>query len=488
MSLGSSVAKNTVWLMAATAGQKVVAFLAFYVIARLTGPHITGVYFYGVSVTSVFVIISDLGMTPVVIRSIAGGKEDGERLFSTVIRAKMFLVPIAVLASIGYGTLMHQTPEIMGTIALACIAMSADAFHLVLYGTLRGKQNLKPEALGMLIGQILSGIGGVTAALLHLGPMGLAGALGLGSIWNVIWASRSAVKHGMRWVSVSLSDLRNLALEAWPFAVAGMAVKVYSYIDSLMIQAYNGTVAVGYYAVAYKMTYAMQFLPLTFTAALYPALSHAYANKEHDEVRKTFLGSLRFMAAISFPISAGLSALAPRLMLALYGQAFSGAIPAMAVLPWVLIPIFLDFPVGALLNGSHRAHLKTIAMLGTMVANAILNLILVPLYGPLGAAWAGVFSFSFLYAIGIGFTYRDAGGLWNILLPLLKSLPVAALSWFIWRYVGGYMPLPMAFLFGAAISIILMFAVRLMNLQEVMFFWKQLSNRFFKQENIHADE
>lgn len=486
MSLGSSIAKNTVWLMVATTGQKAVAFLAFYIIARLTGPHITGAYFYGVSVTSVFVILSDLGMTPVVIRAIAGGRVDGQRLFATVIRAKLFLVPIAVLASIGYGVLMHQTPEIMGTIALACVAMSADAIHLILYGTLRGKQNLKPEALGMLIGQIISAVGAVTAALMHWGPMGLAGALGLGSIWNVIWASRAAIKHGLHWVAPTWLDLRQLALEAWPFAVAGMSVKVYSYIDSLMIQAYKGTVAVGYYAVAYKMTYAMQFLPLTFTAALYPALSYAYAHKEHDEVKKTFLGSLRFMAAIAFPISAGLSALAPRLIPALYGDAFRGAIPAMEVLPWVLLPIFLDFPVGALLNGSNRAHLKTIAMVGTMLANALLNALLVPAYGPLGAAWAGVFSFWLLYAIGIGFTYRDAGGLWNIILPILRASVGAGAAWLAWRYIGGFMPLPMAFIFGGAVAVVLAFVVGLINLQEVMFAWKQLKNRFVKQDQIHA--
>lgn len=486
MSLGASVARNTVWLMVATTGQKVIAFLAFYLIARLTGPHITGAYFYGVSVTSVFVILSDLGMTPVVIRAIAGGREDGPRLFATVIRAKMLLVPIAVLASLGYGLIMHQTPEIMGTIALACIAMSADALHLVLYGTLRGKQNLKPEALGMLVGQVISAVGAVTAALMHWGPMGLAGALGMGSIWNVIWAGRSAFKYGMNWVTPTWLDLRRLALEAWPFAAAGLAVKVYSYMDSLMIQAYKGTVAVGYYAVAYKMTYAMQFLPLTFTAALYPALSYAYARKQSDEVKKTFNGSLRFMAAIAFPISAGLSAMAPRLIPALYGNAFSGAIPAMEVLPWVLLPIFLDFPVGALLNGSNRAHLKTIAMVGTMVVNALLNALLVPIYGPLGAAWAGVFSFWFLYGIGIVFTYQDAGGLWNIMKPLIRASVGAAGAWFIWRYVGGFMPLPMAFIFGSSVAVVLAFVVGLVNLQEILFAWRQLKNRFIKQDQVHA--
>ncbi|MHB8831183.1 MAG: flippase, partial [Patescibacteria group bacterium] len=356
----------------------------------------------------------------------------------------------------------------------------------VLYGTLRGKQNLKPEAFGMLIGQLVTAISAVTAALMSWGPMGLAGALGLGSIWNVIWASRAAIKHGLHWVAPSWLDFRKLALEAWPFAVAGMAVKVYSYIDSLMIQAYKGTTAVGYYAVAYKMTYAMQFLPLTFTAALYPALSYAYANKEHEEVKKTFIGSLRFMAAISFPISAGLSALAPRLIPALYGKAFLGAVPAMEILPWVLIPIFMDFPVGALLNGSHRAHLKTMAMVGTMVANAILNAVLVPVYGPLGAAWAGVFSFWLLFAIGVGFSYRDAGGVLTILSLLVRAMIGACIAWLAWYYVGGLMPLPMAFLFGAAVSVILVFAVGLLGLEETRLMWRQLRNRFIKQDQIHA--
>ena len=39
----------------------------------------------------------------------------------------------------------------------------------------------------------------------------------------------------------------------------------------------------------------------------------------------------------------------------------------------VLLPIFMDFPVGSFLNASHRAYLKTAAMLGTMVVNVVLN-------------------------------------------------------------------------------------------------------------------
>lgn len=485
MALGEKVAKNALFLMAATAGQKLVAFVAFMLVARWVGPQVTGQYFYGVSVTSVFVVLSDLGMTPVVIRAIAGGKEGSEKLFGAAIRAKLILVPIAVLASLGYGVLRGESTTIMATIAVACIAMAADAFHLLLYGTLRGRQDLRPESYGMFVGQVLSGVVAVTAAWLGWGSVGLAGALAVGSLWNVFWALLNTRKLGVRIVPAGFPDLKMLATQALPFAIAGLSVKVYSYVDSLMLQAFKGEVAVGYYAVAYKLTYAMQFLPLTFTAALYPALASAYANKEHDELRRVFTGSYRLMAAIGFPISAGLSALAPQIIPLLYGNKFAASIPAMVILPWVLLPIFLDFPIGALLNGSHRAHLKTTAMVATMLINTILNAFLVPVYGPLGAAWAGVFSFWSLLFFGMFFTYKDAGGVWTMISIMLRGIVAAAVSWFAWSMSAHYMPFIMSAVFGASIAVLSAFAVRLLTVKDLLPVWTHVRKRFRRGDEIH---
>ncbi len=483
--VSEKVAKNALVLMLATTGQKAVAFLAFTIVARLVGPEITGAYFYAVSVTSIFVIISDLGITPVVIRAIAGGREGADKLFGAAIRAKLALVPIAILASIGYGVLRGNEPQVLATIAVACVAMAADAFHLILYGALRGRQNLKPEALGMFVGQVLVGSTAVSAAILSFGPIGLAASLAVGSIWNASWALWNVRRLKIKFTKPGKIDIKSLSNQAIPFAIAGVAVKVYSYIDSLLLEAFKGVTAVGYYSVAYKLTYAMQFVPLTFTAALYPALSQSYANKEKEELKKTFIGALRLMAAVGFPISAGLSALAPRLIPAIYGDAFMNSIAAMQVLPWVLLPIFIDFPVGALLNGSNRAHLKTTAMVGTMLVNAVLNFLLIPYYGPLGASWAGVFSFWFLLAVGFMFTYKDAGGAKDFLWIIARAALAAAVAWFVWRYIGAYMPLVFAFIFGGAVSVVLAFIVRLVTVEDLLPLVKHLRNKFKKPDNLH---
>ncbi len=487
MSYGEKIAKNAVWLIAATMLNKIIGFTAFYIIARITGPTIIGTYFYSVSVTSVFVVFSDLGMTPVLIRAIASAREDGARLMGAAFRLKIILTPLAILGALAYGVLNHVDPVTMGTIAIACLVMAADTFHLALYGSLRGRQNLRIEAVGMLVGQVMTTIAAISAALFKMGPQGLVAALLLGSLWNVLWSLVKTRKLGIRILEPRLSDYRRLAHEALPFGISGVAVKIYSYVDSLLIHIYYGATAVGVYSIAYKMTYALQFLPLTFSAALYPALSSAWSKKDHEALRRNFVGSMRFLAAAGFAFTAALSALAPRVVSIFYDPRYFGSIVPLEILPWVLLPIFMDFPIGALLNATNRAHLKTSAMVATMVLNVTLNMILVPRFGPTGAAWAGVFSFWFLFFIGIFFSYKDAGGLRAIISILARSLFAAGISWAAWRYVGGFMPFTGAFFFGGAIALIVAFALRLLTVDDIQFALRLRRRTITEDDDIHAE-
>ncbi len=467
MSSSARLAKNAAWLVLATTLNKFLAFIGFAVIARLTGPQITGTFFFGVSVTSVFVTLADLGMTPVIIRAIAGNKEDSTKLFATAIRAKFILAPIAVLCSLAYGILKGVDALTLSTIAVACLVLTADTFHLLLYGVLRGRQQLRPEAIGMLVGQILTTCTGISLAVLGLGPVALVAALLLGSLWNVLWSLHQFRKLQIAWDRPIWADFKMLMHQAAPFAIAGIAVKIYSYTDSLLIQAFHGEHSVGIYAVAYKLTYALQFLPLTFTAALYPALSNAWARQAHAELRESFVGSLRLMGAISFPLAAALSALADPIIRTVYGSAYLATIPVLQILPWVLIPIFLDFPVGSLLNASHRAHLKTTAMVATMLVNVVLNAVLVPTMGPLGSAWAAVFSFWLLYFIGAMITAKDAGG-WTVHGSIALRSGIASIAaWIAWHELGDMVPFIPTVIFGGAVAVCAAFLFRLITIEDI---------------------
>ena len=488
MEYGKHIARNTAWLTLAMVLNKTIAFISFAVIARLIGPQVTGVYFYAVSVTSVFVVLADLGMAPVIIREIASGGDQGQRFLSAALRLKLLFAPIAIFSALGFGIFTHANSLTFLCIVIACAVMTADTVHLILYAGLRGKQNLKPEALGMLIGQVLTSAIAISSAYAGYGAPGLVLALLVGSVWNVTWAFVYTQNMQFQFPIPHPADYKKLCREAIPFALAGIAVKIYSYTDSLLLKAFQGIESVGMYAVAYKMTYAFQFLPLTFSAALYPSLSEAWGKKDHARLQHTFLEATRLTAAFGFAIAAGLSAFAPRLILEVYGSAFLGSVAPFEILPWVLLPIFMDFPIGSLLNATGRAKQKTMAMIGTMFINVILNVILVPRFGPFGAAWAGVFSFWSLYGIGLILTRQDVGGFSPCVKILLRAIIASIGMWICIRYIAIFIPLIPALIFGSAASVACAFLTRLIRFEDIFFILRlHKTDADIKEEVIHED-
>ncbi len=454
--------------MAATLGQKVVSFLAFYIIARLVGPTVTGKYFYAVSITSVFVILADFGLTPVVIRELAANDIKGRAFLAKALQLKMFLLPLAVIASLVYAFIVKAEPDVFAAVVIACFVLMADAVSLLFYGALRGKRDLRFEAIGMLICQVTTAIASVLILKLGGGVRGLVVALLLGSLWNVGWSITHALKRKIAPAQAKLVSLKTIFFAALPFGLAGLFVKVYSYADSLLLRQYFGHETVGQYAVAYKLTYALQFLPLTFVAALYPAMSSDFAAGNHEGLKTSLKNGLRLMMLVSVPLSALLSALAGPIILTFYGRPYAGAIAPLMVLPWVLIPIFLDFPIGSLLNATRRSSLKTTSMGITMVLNVVLNFFLVPKFGPVGAAYSGVVSFWVLMALGFWFARDQLPEKAWFISFFIRGLAAAAIIWSMVHFIAMGFPLIAQLLFTGAVSLVILFVLRLCTVDDLM--------------------
>lgn len=447
----TSVARNAALLISGTTVQKIIAFFAFTFIARWVGVEVTGQYFFAISVTSVFVTLTDLGMTPVLIRATAQRAPDARELFTKVFRAKLVLIPFAIACSLMYGWFAHPSRDVFAAIIVACGVLALDACTLPLYGWLRGHRDLQPETIGMFCTQFTTAVVGLVAAWMGYGVIGLALSLLMGSAVNAVWSYRAARRttRAQTYSPTHMWTWKRLAVAALPFALAGLCVKVYSYADTLLIQRFWTDREVGFYAVAYKLTYAFQFVPLAFVGALYPGMSSAFAENK-TELTRLVRASLRLMAGVSIPLVVWLSCFAPVVIRVVYGQAYEGSVAILRILPWVLIPIFLDFPIGSVLNASHKAHLKTASMAIAMVVNVVANALFIPRVGPVGGAVAGIMSFTILAIVGVWFAREHlVGDAWGsrffkrvalstvvfglcgygiVQLPLVAALPIAFLA------------------------------------------------------------
>ena len=155
--------------------------------------------------------------------------------------------------------------------------------------------------------------------------------------------------------------------------------------------------ALGCYALAYKITFAFQFIPMAFSASLYPAFTHFY-NYEKEKLYSIFNKSLKYLLLISMSISFGIIAVAYPVILKIYGKDFLDSVLTLKILILNLPFIFLTFPTGAFLNACNlqKIHTKNIGIM--MITSIILNFILIPIYAQNGAAIASVLS-SILYLV-----------------------------------------------------------------------------------------
>lgn len=451
----SQLVRNTALLTGASIGQKIVAFLYFAFLARIFGDEIIGVYFLALGLTTTIGVLDDIGLTSVLIREVAKTKEKATEYLRNIIGLKLLTVPVTILAAVILPGVLGFSEQAKMLTEIAIAVMLLDTISLTFYGVLRGMHELKYESLGIFIGQTLTTIVGI--AIVYFGPADLRlliVALVVGSFWNAAFSVYNVVKRlGVSALMPSYSlGLKPLKM-SFMFFLAAVFVKIYSYVDSFTLATVIGDAAVGVYAVAYKLTYAFQFLPLAFVGALYPKMS-AEA-KDTKALRKTLLDAEWYMALLAAPIVFGIFSLAPEIIGLFYGEKFHAAGVTLQILIFVLIFVFLDFPMGSLMNATGNQRIKTGIMGVTMVINVVANLTLIPILGIPGAAVSAILCFAFMFTAGFvavrsiaGVTVSDliwkTGGFFlaglvmaiavltlKTVIPWMVTIPVGAVIFFI---------------------------------------------------------
>ncbi|MFA6018314.1 MAG: oligosaccharide flippase family protein [Patescibacteria group bacterium] len=448
----ASLVKNTFLLTGASILQKAVAFIYFAAIARTIGTSDTGSYFLALALVTTVGVFTDVGVNSVLIRDSARSQEHTKGFLQRALGIKLIAALLAIVLATFLPTILGYDADTSFLVRLAIPIMIADSLSLTMYGALRGAQELRYESLGIFIGQSLTTIVGVVALLKgNVSLSFLVIALLIGSAWNAAFSAYHVGRRiGFRSFIPRFDGARDMLFAAFPFFLAAVFVKIYSFVDSFTLQMVIGASAVGLYSVAYKLTYAFQFLPLAFIGALYPKMASLVGKP--DDLKKVFLESQWYLAFLVSPIVFGIFALAPEIIRLAYGSDYGDSVLPLSVLIFVLIPIFFDFPIGSLLNATGRQKTKTAIMGVTMVVNFIANMTFIRSYGIVGASIAACISFVVMFGLGavaikkeIAITVRDwiratggfllAGAVMSTSILLLKQfIPIGddGASRYIW--------------------------------------------------------
>ncbi len=384
-----NIAKNTSYFTLALIVQKIISFAYFTIIARNLLPGDLGKYYFAISFTTIFAIFIDLGLSNILMREVPKVKEkikEVEKILGSVIAIKLPLAFVSIVIVVFLVNVLGYPQITKYLVYLSCLAMVLDSFSTTFFSVIRGFHNLKFESIASILFQLIALSIGLIVLKMNLGLLFLMGAMIAGSIFNFLFSS-SLIRF--KW-KINIKPnynprfIRSLATLTIPFALFAILQRFYMYFDTVLLSKLASDYYVGLYQIPFKIVFALQFLPLAFMASLYPAFS-SYWKSNKEQLSISFVRALNYLIVISLPISVGVIVLSDKILLIFKPEYMAAVIPLQIIIGSLFF-IFVNFPIGALLNACDRQKINTRNMAITLIASIFLNIILITKYQAIGAS------------------------------------------------------------------------------------------------------
>jgi O-antigen/teichoic acid export membrane protein len=415
LGLGSRALRNTIVVLTAKVIARLIALVTVLYMIRKLGQEGYGTFALLVNLTAIVSVVLDLGFNVLFVREGARRHDEIQRYLRNVMSARLFMSIISLLLlavvvfAFGQGVLLVP----------GFVLMVLTSYSSLLRNGLYAVQQLGYEAIAVVL---------ESAVLLLLILYG--GATNQGVVYY-IWAYAAQYAFSCVYFSIVLAAKR-IAVIGWrlevplmrewfwkglPFALTFVLTILYFRIDQPLIVAFKGLGQAGLYAAAYKPIESLLFVPITFLSIVFPVLSVYHRERRSDlldAVNRFYKGLL----LMGWPMSVGIFVLAHPLTPLLLGHGFLASEPAMRILALALGIAFVNNAFIGALNASDHQSSFTWAAGWSLLANLVLNVILIPLYGYQGASWATVMTELVLAIVGWILTARYVG-----------EVPVVRLSW-----------------------------------------------------------
>jgi O-antigen/teichoic acid export membrane protein len=223
-----------------------------------------------------------------------------------------------------------------------------------------------------------------------------------------------------------------------PFAYTFFLTNLYFRADVPILQHFRPYAEIGWYQFAYKPFEALQFIPLALQAVVYPLLSVYYV-ADPSRLRLAYERFFKVLVLIGWPLTVGTFVLAHpigRLF-----RLFPESEPALRILAFAIVFLFANSAFYAMLNAINRQDLNAWATGLAAGLNIMVNLVVIPHFGYLGASATTVITEAALCIFGWWFVRRQrtelrlrvlrlswrtllAGGLMGAVLFPLTRFPI----------------------------------------------------------------
>lgn len=239
--------------------------------------------------------------------------------------------------------------------------------------------------------------------------------------WKLFMSKKGIYQHDKLEVSDHRKpSLKEQLLYALPIGASSYLGVIGKQIDQYLVSAFFLPTDFAVYSRGALRIPVLNNFQFTINSILMPQYVNAYSSGNIGSFLGIFHRSIKKVAKIKYPAFAFLFALAPSLITLLYTNAYANAIP---ILQAYLILLLTTVTVyGIVPRASGKTLCITCATVISIFGNIAISLLLLPKFGPLGAALGTVLS-------------SILGGLY-LLVQSCKILGISFKDIFPWKYLG----------------------------------------------------
>jgi O-antigen/teichoic acid export membrane protein len=365
-------------------------------VQNTVGAESYGIYSALFNLSFLFNIILDVGITNYNNRNIAMHNHLLEKHLSGIIMLRLVLALAYTVISLSVAWILGYQGIQLGILLVMLINQALISFILYLRSNIAGLQLFKIDSLISVLDRAIMII---ICSLLIWGHVA-------GDEFKIewfVWAQTLAyvITAAITFLVVAKkAKLRKLQWNptffyivlkhSYPFAILILLMTFYNRIDSVMIERLlpNGAEQAGIYAQSYRLLDASNMIAYLFSGLLLPMFSHMIKKKQ--PLQELAELSFSFIAIPAIALIAFCFYFSNEIMSLLYHSHVEASASVFRIVICCFLAISSVYIFGTMLTANGNLKYLNIIALSGMVLNIVLNLILIPKYFSLGAAYASL--------------------------------------------------------------------------------------------------
>ena len=372
------------------------------VLVRGLGPRGYGVWASLLAVIAIVGYLNSLGLDDVAVRQAAmDPKRESSWISALVSLELMISFPVTVAALVVTLTIARDDASRVAAVllSLTCLLTAFSSVRTVFQLRIRNSWTAGFELANGLLWAI-----GVFAIAAASGGIAAFAAAFLVSSVVVNVAQVVLARRQMRFRFTGGGRARRELIRIGvPFAIASLLYLSYTQIDQVLVFELAGARAAGLYGAASKVFERALVIPGSILATMFPMIAAVY-KEDLGRMRALVQTAVEVLLVATLPFAALVAVLGRPLMRLLFGEAFASAGPALSVLMITFAISAFSYLAGDLVIVLRLQRRYIIYATAGLIVNVGLNLLLIPRYGFIAAAWVCLFT----EAVVIGLAMRTA--------------------------------------------------------------------------------